>query len=261
MSRLSAEELADLAYAKTLLENPSLIARIAAVLGTPIERLLGRLPKGAGDIVNLATRTALETALSVAVYRMEDRARPSSNWTHKGAVIATGAVGGAFGLAALAVELPVSTTIILRSIADVARSEGEVITSAAGRLACLEVFALGGGKGSDDGADSSYFAVRATLAKALAEAAEYIAERGGAEGAPVLVRFIARIASRFSGPVSEKVAAQAAPVVGAAGGAIINALFMDHFQDMARGHFIVRRLERKYGQEVVKEEYTKLPSR
>jgi hypothetical protein len=37
----------------------------------------------------------------------------------------SGAAGGTFGLAALPVELPVSTTIMLRSIAEIARSEGE----------------------------------------------------------------------------------------------------------------------------------------
>ena len=66
---------------------------------------------------------------------------------------------------------------------------------------------------------------------------------------------IVKIAERFSVQVSEKAAAQAIPAIGAAGGAIINTLFIDHFQDMARGHFIVRRLERKYGKEIVEETY------
>jgi hypothetical protein len=30
---------------------------------------------------------------------------------------------------------------------------------------------------------------------------------------------------------------------------------MDHFQEMARGHFVVRRLERKYGPELVQANY------
>ena len=42
-----------------------------------------------------------------------------------GGAIIGGAVGGAFGLPALAVELPVSLVVMLRSIADIARSEGE----------------------------------------------------------------------------------------------------------------------------------------
>jgi len=72
------------------------------------------------------------------------------------------------------------------------------------------------------------------------------------------VRFIAAIAARFGVVVSEKAAAQAVPAIGAAGGAIINTIFIDHFQDMARGHFIVRRLERKYGEKTVRREYEDL---
>ena len=93
----------------------------------------------------------------------------------------------------------------------------------------------------------------------VTEAVEYIAEKGLAEeGAPALVRFILQVAERFSIQVSEKAAAQAIPAIGAAGGAMINTLFIDHFQDMARGHFIVRRLERKYSYEVIKAAYIEI---
>jgi len=46
--------------------------------------------------------------------------------------------------------------------------------------------------------------------------------------------------------------------VGAAGGALVNTLFIDHFQNMARGHFIVRRLEKEYGADVVERAYASL---
>ena len=72
------------------------------------------------------------------------------------------------------------------------------------------------------------------------------------------MRLITQLATRFGMNVSEKVAAQAVPVIGAAGGALINVLLIDHFQDMARGHFIVRRLERTYTPELVREEYKRL---
>jgi hypothetical protein len=86
-----------------------------------------------------------------------------------------------------------------------------------------------------------------------------MAQRGFArESAPALVRFITQVASRFGLVVSEKVAAQAIPLLGAIGGATINAIFMDHFQGMARGHFIVRRLERTYDPETVKQTYNEL---
>jgi len=72
------------------------------------------------------------------------------------------------------------------------------------------------------------------------------------------VRLITSIASRFGIIVSEQVAAKAVPIVGAAGGSIINVLFMNHFQEMARGHFIVKRLERKYGTQRVEAAYNQL---
>jgi hypothetical protein len=157
------------------------------------------------------------------------------------------------------VELPISTTVMLRSIADVARSEGEQIKLPEAKLACLEVFALGGRSKKDDATETGYLAVRAALSRAVSDAAEHISRHGLVhQGSPAIVRFIAEVASRFGINVSEKVAAQAVPVLGAAGGALINTIFIDHFQDIARGHFIVRRLERKYGAELVREEYLKL---
>ncbi len=57
---------------------------------------------------------------------------------------------------------------------------------------------------------------------------------------------------------SGKAAAQAVPLVGAFGGAAINTLFIDHFQDMGRGHFVVRRLERLHGQEEIRRLYDEL---
>jgi hypothetical protein len=69
---------------------------------------------------------------------------------------------------------------------------------------------------------------------------------------------LAQIAARFNTVVGEKIVAQGVPVVGALGGVTINVLFIDHFQDMARGHFIVRRLERTYGEGQVEEKYKEI---
>ena len=105
----------------------------------------------------------------------------------------------------------------------------------------------------------SYFAVRGLLAKSVAEAARFIVDRGVvAEGRPVLVRLIAQIASRFGVVVTQKLAAQAVPIVGALGGAAVNYAFIDHFQEIARAHFTVRRLERRYGKDAVREAYARL---
>ena len=45
---------------------------------------------------------------------------------------------------------------------------------------------------------------------------------------------------------------------GAMGGATVNLLFMNHFQRVAHGHFTVRRLERHYGAETVRQRYQAL---
>ena len=250
-------DLNDLKKAKTLLENPGIAAKITNLLGTPIERGLELLPGNWNVKVRELTQEALSKAVHAAVFTIKDSpGKEASNYWHKIAVATTGGIGGFFGLTALAVELPISTTIMLRSIADIARSEGEALSKIESKIACLEVFAFGGPSKSDDASDSGYFAVRAALAQSVSKAAEYITEKSLAEeGAPALVRLVIKIAERFSIQVSEKAAAQAVPAIGAAGGAIINTLFIDHFQDMALGHFIVRRLERKYGKEVVEATY------
>lgn len=247
----------DLLKAKKLLENPGLAVKLTHWLGLPIEKGFAMLPADWNLKIGEITRAALTRAVRVAVLTMKKApGEGASPLGHKLAAAATGGIGGFFGIPALAIELPVSTTIMLRAIADIARSEGEAVDTVDAKLACLEVFALGGTTGKDDAADSGYFAVRAALAQSVANAAEHIARKGLLEeGAPALVRLIVQIAQRFSVQVSEKAAAQAVPAIGAAGGAILNTIFIDHFQDMARGHFIVRRLERKYGREIVEEIY------
>src|SRR6186997_734760 len=184
----TTEDRIALRRAKALLEHPGLAVRIANTVGAPIEKLLTGLPEGASTAIHTATTKSLNAALRVATSLMDDQPRPALDRLHSMAVAATGAAGGAFGLPALAVELPVSTTIMLRSIADIARSEGEDPQTVETKLACLTVFALGGKSSSDDAAESGYFAVRAGLATAVTEAARYLAEKGvGAGGAPALV--------------------------------------------------------------------------
>jgi len=255
---LSPSELEELRRAKQVLEHPGLAARFAALLGSPLEKGMKLLPSGWQDRVHEATNAALSKALDVAVSSLGQTAtRPSHDRWHKIAAAFSGAAGGAFGLPALAIELPVSTTLMLRSIADIAAAHGENPRDTETRLACLTVFALGSTQDvSDDATESGYFAARSALAAAVTEATKHIAQKGFAKGgAPALVRLIALIGSRFGVVVSEKAAAQAVPIIGAAGGALINTVFIDHYQDMARGHFTVRRLERLHGTEEVRAAY------
>jgi len=258
VSRLSSAELEELKRARSLLEGGGLVVRVAEALGRPLEAGLERLPARARDTIQRVTQTALERALGVALGTLAEQPRGSSERLHKAAAAATGAVGGFFGLGGLTVELPVATVVMLRSIADIARSEGQDITLPETRLACLEVFALGGG-GGERAAETGYYAVRAALSQTLTEAARHIAQQGlSREGAPALVRAVAAIAARFGIVVEQKVALASVPVLGAVTASVINTLFIDHFQKRARGHFLVRRLEAEHGYEAVRAAYEAL---
>ena len=244
----------ELQRAVELLENPGFLVEVANHLGVPIERLMARLPGGASKIVARATDRGLRRAVDLAVRTMDlSELRRARTGRHRLAL--SGAVGGAGGLAALAVELPLTTTLILRSIADIGREEGENLSLLESRLACLSVFALGGRTKSDDAAENAYFAIRA----ALAEGIRRVVETGGTRGAArYVVNLVSKIAARFEIVVTEKAVAQAAPLLGAVGGATINLLFTSHFQKVARGHFTVRRLERTWGAEAVRAAYERL---
>ena len=254
---LAEADLAALRRAVRALEHQSLAARLTKLIGKQVTFAAKIIPQAAADMITSATTQALKLALRAVLASVENRPQDASSFLHKALAAASGAAGGVFGAASLPVELPVSTTIMLRSIADIARSEGEDLSKPEAALACIEVFALGGQ--SDEALEGGYFAMRAFMASSVTDAAKFIIRKGAADqSAPAIVRFIAQIAARFGVVVSEKVAAQAIPIVGALGGAVVNYAFIDHFQRLARGHFIVRRLERAYGGELVKAEYGRL---
>ena len=269
--RDSQQDLADLQRAVSLLETPTLTARMADVVGTPLEFAVRKLPSGVTRRINGATEAALSKAASAALWSLEKTpGKAASTRLHKLAAAASGAVGGAFGFAALFVELPLSTTIMMRAVADIARSEGFDLDDFATKQACLEVFALGGNSAQDDASETGYYLARGFTAEVMrhlsAELAGGAARSGSGlllglgpkEAAKWLARIVEKVAARFGVVVTEKFAAQAVPVVGAVAGASLNAMFTDYYQDMARGHFIVRRLEQRYGLEHIREQYSLL---
>lgn len=258
---LAPADLADLARAKALLESPSLAIQLANAIGSPVEYLIAnKLPRAATGLVDRAARRAVEAGYRAAAYTLGGARTGTAarERLHKAAVMGSGAVGGFFGLPGLLLELPVTTATILRSIAEIARSEGESPKEQGTRLACIEVLALGGNRRDDDGAETGYFATRAALAQQVSALSGHLAGQVASGGAPAVMRVIQAVAGRFSIPVSQKVLAQAAPLVGAASGATLNLVFISHFQKAARGHFIVRRLERAYGLPLVRARYAEL---
>lgn len=263
----AAEE--ELAKAVASLEGASFAQRLGRIAGQTLGQAGGLVPAGLIEAANAAAVKALGSGMRMVMTTLAEGRRLASRGLHLAAVATSGAVGGALGLLTLPIELPVSTAIILRSVADIAREEGEDLSDPATVLACVEVFALGNDRTGDpaggaalNGAalgESGYFAIRVVLARSVSEAAKYLLQRGLAdEAAPVLVRLLGQIASRFGLVVGQKLLAQAVPVIGAVAGAGINTAFMDHYQRLARAHFTVRRLERRHGAETVRAAYERL---
>ena len=252
----------DLRRAVGLLEADSLVNRISGLLGRPVDRLLASLPAGASGLIQSTTGAALRSAADGAVRTVPARGagltgwgwldrQLRADWAHKAATAVAGAGGGFIGLPGVLAELPVTTALMLRAIAQIGAEEGEDVWSEEGRRQCLQVFAFGGPSSSDDQAETGYIAVRIALAELVANAA-------GQPLRALLPGFLLAVAERFGAQVSVKVAGQAVPVIGAAAGGVINVLFTEHFQAKARGHFIVRRLERQHGWEVTRRLYDQL---
>jgi hypothetical protein len=254
---MEAGDLETLQWATQHLEHPSLAMRLSSIIGTPIEIAVKLLPRPLYKKANAMAHAGISKALKTAVSTLRHDVRPNPhNRYYRVLAAGSGAAGGLFGIYGLPFELGVSTTIMLRSIAEIARSQGEHIHEPETQMACLEVFALGGETESDDAADTGYYGIRLALAWPVTHATHHIARHGlRAEGGPILASLVSAISSRFGVTVSQKMAAMAVPLIGAAGAATINLLFMAHFQEMARGHFVVRRLERKYGKELVQQAY------
>ena len=256
---LSHADLRALQRAFDHLERQNFAARLADYAGQPIDRVLGMMPRQATAGINRAIEAAMLRCLHLAIGSIEPTTkRPPAR--HLASLMAgiNGGISGFFGLAALPIELPVTTTLMLRSIADTARHQGEDLSQIEARLACIEVFALGArvpGKRMEVG----YFASRALLSKLAGDASAFLIERGMARAsAPVVSGLLTEVASRFGMVVSERFAASALPVLGAVGGATVNFVFMSHFQRIAHGHFTIRRLERTYGPAVVRHHYETL---
>ncbi|GAU00493.1 peptidase [Burkholderia stabilis] len=260
---LSQEDRDALWRAKQVLESPSLTMKLTGMLGAPVEKMIARLPDFATGKINDATQLALRKCLNIALRTLGKPQTPDaepekpSNLLHKLAVATTGAAGGAFGFLALPVELPVTTTLIFRSVCDIARSEGEDLASVDTQLQCLAVLGMGGNPDKqEEDADLGYFVLRGALAQAISKASSDITTKGiAAHSSAAVFKLVQTVASRFSVQVTEQMAAKSIPAIGAVLGATVNTLFIDHFQQMAHGHFTVRRLERKYGSAAVKAAY------
>jgi hypothetical protein len=241
------------------LEHRGFVAELAEYAGQPVARVMQLLPKFASTGLRKTVETTILGCLKAAIRSIKPGARQHPGRVHASSMLVglSGGISGFFGLPALPIELPITTTLMLRGIADIAQQSGEDLSTVKGRLACLEVFALGAPGG--DGQHVGYYASRVFLGRLTGDMASLLLERGLANLSTTAVgRLVTEIATRFGIVVTERMAASAMPVLGAVGGAGVNMLFMNHFQSIAQGHFTIRQLEREYGAAIVRRLYEEI---
>lgn len=267
---ISKEDLEVIKKAKLAMENIGFVMKGLNKVGNTLESGIKKIPAKQQQWLQKQVNKSLTLVVksNLATMQKGKAFKKPSNKTYKALVTTTGAASGVFGsttgvgTAIFASELAVSTKFMMRSILDIARSHGEDLKDFDTQLACMQVFALGGKSKDDDGLESTYYTMRLALNSAVKGASTYVAKHGVKglnkmliSSANPLIKFIGIIAGRFSIQVSEKFVAQAIPVLGAVGGGTINFVFINHFQTVAKAHFTMRSLERKYGNELVMSTY------
>ena len=241
---LGPAALGELEAAMAELESgKGVLVRVADLMGGAVGqatrlglRRLG-LPSALQDKLRGLSESALARAFDVAILGLRGEgasAVPSGarGQIVRGSVIASGAIGGFAGFSGIAPDLGFTTLTIMREIGRIAVEQGEDLSTDDARRACLEVFALRSFHPRADESEIGYFSARLLM-----------------RGRPIVL-LMSEVASRYGLAVSQKVATQMVPVAGAICGAALNAAFLAHYQSLARAHFTIRRLERRYGPEV-----------
>lgn len=216
------------------------VVALMTKIGGSLERQFSALPMALRDRVGQLTETALQASWNMADLggRALDKAAPkaSAQTARRGsmfAAVASGAAGGAGGLASSVAELPVTVTVILHAIRAEAKAAGFDPRDPKIRAECLKVFAAGSPLEGDDGVDTSFLSARLTVT------------------GPAIQQLIQRVAPKLAATLSQKLAAQAVPILGAATGAALNAAYLGYYRELAAIRFALLRLSELHGAEPV----------
>lgn len=223
-------EVADLARRYKRANGP--VIRLVNRLGGTLESQLSALPDGLRGQIERVTAQALQAA-----YGLASRTPDMGQRGPMAAVIATGAAGGAGGLATAVAELPVTVTLLLNAIRAEARQAGLDPDEDWVRAECLQVFAAGSPLAQDDGVNTSFLASRLALTGSAVQ------------------KLIGTIAPKLAAVLGQKLAAQAVPVIGAVSGAALNAAFLAYYREIARVRFALVKLGQVHGPDAVEAEF------
>ncbi|MDA7966597.1 EcsC family protein [Ruegeria sp.] len=192
-------------------------------LGGSAESLLEQLPEPVRQGLTGATEQALWVAMHAA--QSSRRAVPDQPpWVNTAVTTAMGAAGGLGGVSTALMELPATTTMLLRSIQGAAAREGFDPAEEGVKFDCIRVLSAAGPLSHDDGVDTGFFSVRLTLT------------------GPTMQRLIAAVAPKLSVVLGQKLAAQSVPILGALAGGGTNYVYTRYYQQIAHVHFGLRRL-------------------
>ncbi|MDQ7070877.1 MAG: EcsC family protein [Rhodobacterales bacterium] len=197
--------------------------QVLNVIGGQAETLLAQLPEGVRDRIGDGTETALRLALKAA-QNSRGVVGDQPGWLNTAMNTALGAAGGFGGLPSAMVELPVTTTVLLRSIQGVAAEHGFDPATEGTQFDCIQVFAAAGPLGKNDGADLAFYSTRVAVSGAAVQA------------------LIRRVAPKLAVVLGQKLAPQTVPVLGAIAGAATNYAYTSYYQDIAHVHFRLRKL-------------------
>jgi hypothetical protein len=220
-----ARELAALAARHR--DAAGLVMRAVNLVGGLAENRLERLPDPVKEMIEAATLRGLRLAYAAAAYPAAPR---TGRWANRVAVVCSGAAGGAGGLATAVVELPFTVATMFAALQRVAAAHGFDPADPAVRLECLQVFASGGPLADDDGVNTSFLASRVAVTGQTVHAA------------------LRAVVPRFAAALGQKLAAQTAPILGAAAGAGINLAFIRYYEEMAHVRFGLMRAAREVGE-------------
>lgn len=212
-----------------------LLMQAITFVGGQVDDTLRLLPEGARAQIDTAARSALRRSYDVAHTSRQGRlaGAVTTDAGHKALATISGALGGLGGLPTALAELPIATTMIFRAVQGVAAQYGEDPQDDETRLQCLAVFGAGGPIADDDSIDTAFIGARLSLSGAA------------------LNTLIGRVAPRFAAVLSQKLASQAVPVLGAAAGAGTNYAFTQYYVEMAHVHFGLRQLARDHDEKAV----------
>jgi hypothetical protein len=235
-------EIAQLARAYRRASGP--IMALMQRFGGSLESQMAQLPAPVRRQIESAIVRALTGAHNLAA-QAENRIENQIDLGRRNTLIAamaTGAAGGAGGLASALIEMPITITILLHAIRSEARAAGFDPDTPGIRAACLEVFSDASPLREDDGMNTAFISAR-------------LAINGAA-----LQKIIATIAPRLALVFGQKLSMQAVPILGAAAGASINAAYLSYYREIARIRFALMRLAIAHGGEAVATAFTRAAS-